>query len=174
MMETLTLTNGRTTNGRLMSPVRETPFVASRWAYGQDRAFAMVGAAVATLSRSGEAWDPLHAGGSAIAWAATVAELVARGEYDGIVLFCEDPALAALIANKTPGVRAAAVSTVHQAARAPLTIAANLLAVEMPGRTFFEIRHILHLLRESRLGCPAELASTLSEREHDANRRGDR
>ena len=51
---------------------------------------------------------------------------------------------------------------------------ANLLAVEMPGRTFFEIRYILHLARESRLLCPPELASVISEREHDANRRGDR
>jgi Ribose/Galactose Isomerase len=163
-MQTLTQTNGHMTNGRLTPFLR--PVVASKWAYGQDRAFAMVGAAVATLARSGEAWEPLHAGGSAVAWAATVAELLANEEYNGVVLFCEDPAMAALVANKTPGVRAAAVSTVHQAARATLTIAANLLAVEMPGRTFFEIRHILQLLRESRLGCPAELASLLHEREH--------
>ena len=173
-MQTVTHTNGHATNGRLMPARRVTPLVVSRWAYGQDRPFAMVGAAVQTLARSGEAWNPLHAAGSAIAWVATVAELVSNGEYDGIVLFCEDPAMAALVANQTPGVRAAAVSTVNQAARATLTIAANLLAVEMPGRTFFEIRHILHLLRESRLGCPAELASVLSEREHDANRRSDR
>ena len=165
-MQTLTHTNGKATNGRLTPARRFTPLVASKWAYGQDRAFAMVGAAVQTLARSGEAWEPLHAAGSPVTWAATVAELVAHGEYDGIVLFCADPAMAALIANKTPGVRAAAVSTVDQAARATLTIAANLLAVEMPGRTFFEIRHILHLVRESRLGCPAELASLLHEREH--------
>ena len=165
-MQTATLTNGHATNGRLTPARRFAPLVASNWAYGQDRAFAMVGAAVQTLARSGEAWEPLHAAGSAVAWAAAVAELVARGEYDGIVLFCADPAMAALIANKTPGVRAAAVSTVDQAARATLTIAANLVAVEMPGRTFFEIRHILHLVRESRLGCPAELASLLHEREH--------
>ena len=169
-MQTLTHTNGHATNGRHTPTHRFAPLVASRWAYGQDRPFAMVDAAVTTLSRSGEGWDPLHSAGSAIAWASTVAELVSKGEYDGIVLFCEDPALAALVANKTPGVRAAAVSTVNQAARATLTIAANLLAVEMPGRTFFEIRHILHILRESRLGCPAELASLLAEREHHANR----
>ena len=165
-MQTLTATNGHATNGRLMPAHRVTPLVASRWAYGQDRPFAMVGAAVQTLARSGEGWDPLHAAGSSVAWAAVVAESIANGEYDGIVLFCADPAMATLIANKTPGVRAAAVSTVDQAARATLTIAANLLAVEMPGRTFFEIRHILHLLRESRLPCPAELASLLHEREH--------
>ena len=165
-MQTATLTNGHATTGRQMPAHR----VVSRWAYGQERAFAMVGAAVQTLARSGEAWNPLHAAGSPIAWAATVAELVSHGEYDGIVLFCEDPAMAALIANKTLGVRAAAVSTVDQAARATLTIAANLLAVEMPGRTFFEIRHILHLVRESRLTCPAELASLLREREPHANR----
>ena len=165
-MQTLTHTNGKATNGRALPAPRFTPFVASKWAYGQDRAFAMVGAAVQTLARSGEAWEPIHAAGSSVAWAAAVAELVAHGEYDGVVLFCQDPAMAALIANKTAGVRAAAVSTVDQAARATLTIAANLVAVEMPGRTFFEIRHILHLVRESRLGCPAELASLLHEREH--------
>ena len=35
------------------------------------------------------------------------------------------------------------VATVAQAARATLTLGANLLVVEMPGRTFFEVRQML-------------------------------
>ena len=58
-------------------------------------------------------------------------------------MFCADPGLVCCVANKVNGVRAAAVLTVFQAARATLTLGANLLAVEMPGRTIFEVRQIM-------------------------------
>jgi ribose 5-phosphate isomerase RpiB len=95
---------------------------------------------------------------------------VARGECSGGVLFCADPGLACCVANKVPGLRAVAVASVAQAARATLTLAANLLVVEMPGRTFFEIRQILRTLAECTRDCPDGVACTLREMESHANR----
>ena len=58
-------------------------------------------------------------------WAKAVAECVASGECVGGVIFCDDPALVCCVANKLPGLRAAAVTTVAQAARATLTLGAR-------------------------------------------------
>lgn len=155
-MTALETTNRLVANGRASAwPRRPLPFAAS-WAYGEDRPYAMVRAAVQTLARAGETWQALPSG-PLIPWVRQAASLVASGGASGIVLFCEDPALAACVANKTPGLRAAAVATTQQAAKATLTMCANLLAVEMPARTFFEIRFILQTLRTNRLPCPSEL-----------------
>ena len=94
--------------------------------------------------RAASRWRPC--GRAACRWAQAVAECVARGECCGGVVFCDDPGLVCCVANKVPGLRAVAVATVGQAARATLTLGANLLAVEMPGRTFFEMRQILRTL----------------------------
>src|SRR5439155_4762739 len=72
-----------------------------------------------------------------------LAERVARRDCCGAVAFCEDPSLVCCVANKVSGLRAAPVVNVAQVARARW---ANLLAVEMPGRTFFEVRQILRNL----------------------------
>jgi len=58
---------------------------------------------------------------------------------------------------------------VTQAARAVRTLAANLLAVEMPGRTFFEVRQILRICCAPAV-CPADLAGTLQELDGHAHR----
>ena len=64
-----------------------------------------------------------------------------------------------------------AVATVGQAARATLTLAANLLAVEMPGRTFFEVRQILRTLyAPAPPACPDGVACTLRELDGHAHR----
>jgi hypothetical protein len=104
-------------------------------------------------------------------WARAVAECVAAGECSGGVLFCADPGLVCCVANKVPGLRAAAVATVQQAARATLSLAANLLVVEMPGRTFFELRQILRTLCVARRPlCPDGVACTLRELDGHAHR----
>jgi hypothetical protein len=170
-MSVIEQTSGLSTNGRALPWTNRLPVTAtiapdtSRWLCGQDRSFAMVQAALQTLARTGEPWTPLPVAENPLLWAREAARRVSSAECNAVVLFCEDPALAACIANKTHGVRAAAVSTVHQAARATLSMAANLLAVEMPGRTFFEIRYILHILRSSQLGCPDEVKHLLRQME---------
>jgi hypothetical protein len=101
-------------------------------------------------------------------WAKALAECVARGDCCGGVVFCDDPGLVCCVANKVPGLRAAAVVNVAQAARATRTLGVNLLAVEMPGRTFFEVRQILSTL--CRPACPDGVACTLRGLDGHAHR----
>jgi ribose 5-phosphate isomerase RpiB len=151
------------------------PAPAPAWGYGQDRPHLFVQCAVQTLTREGLAVCELPALGNDLPcrWAKAVAECLARGECSGGVLFCEDPGLVSCVANKVAGLRAVPVLTVGQAARATLTLAANLLVVEMPGRTFFEIRQILRTLFRS-TACPEGVACTLRELDGHAHRAGDR
>ena len=77
--------------------------------------------------------------------------------------------LVCCVANKVPGLRAAAVTTVAQAARATHSLGANLLAVEMPGRTYFEVRQILRAVCGAG-ACPDTVAGTLRELDGHAHR----
>jgi hypothetical protein len=85
------------------------------------------------------------------------------------VLFCGDACLACCIANKVPGVRAAAVWTVSQAARALEEFGANLLVVEMADRTYFECKELLRLCRAG-ADCPPGVACVLEELDGHAHR----
>jgi hypothetical protein len=143
------------------------------WGYARERPHPLITSAVQALERDGLALKELCPGGESAAcrWAKAVAECVARGECRGGVVFCGDPGLVCCVANKLPGLRAAAAATVAQAARATLTLGANLLAVEMPGRTFFEVRQILRTLCECREpACPPGVDCTLKELEGRAHR----
>src|SRR5947208_1255199 len=118
---------------------------AKTWGYAQDRAYPMVATALQALKRDGISLTALGDGTerSPDRWIRAVADCVKAGACRGGVVFCGDPGLACCVANKVGGLRAAAVLTVMQAARATLTLGANLLIVEMPGRTFFEVRQII-------------------------------
>jgi len=152
--------------------VRQAPAAATApYGHGQDRAYPLVASAIQALTREGltfREWP--EPDGLACRWARAAAECVASGECDGGVLFCADPGLACCVANKVPGLRAVAVTTVQQAARATLSLAANLLVVEMPGRTFFEIRQILRALVATSRSCPDGVACTLTELDGRAHR----
>src|SRR5262245_21762262 len=133
------------------------------WGFGQDQAYPLVRSAVQALAREGLRVRELSPAGEPLPcrWAKAVAECIARGECAGGVLFCADPGLVCCVANKVAGLRAVAVTSVGQAAQATLTLAANLLAVEMPGRTFFEVRQILKTLCSGAPPCPEGVACTL-------------
>jgi hypothetical protein len=136
---------------------------------GADRSYPLVQAAATALGREGVALADLPAcAGPACGWARAVAECVARGVCRGVV-FCGDPGLVCCVANKLPGLRAVAVATVAQAARAAATLGANLLAVEMPGRTFFEVRQVLRLLAAAP-ACPDGVACELRGLDGHAHR----
>jgi hypothetical protein len=140
------------------------------WGYGQTRSHEMVHSAVRSLARVGLRIRELDPPGDlACRWAKAVAECIAAGICAGGVLFCEDPGLLCCVANKVPGLRAVPVVTVAQAARALRTLAANLLAVEMPGRTFFEVKQMFQLL-STPVGCPDGVACTLRELDGHAHR----
>lgn len=126
---------------------RELRMEEGSWGLAQDRRHALVEAAVAALAREGKKGRLLEVSGilGGVALGRAVGEKVAQGMVKSAVLFCQEPEAAACAANKLPGLRAAAVCGVPQAKRAQATLGANFLAVEMPGRTYFEIRAVLDL-----------------------------
>src|SRR5262249_53104672 len=109
--------------------------------------------------------------GAVCQWAREVAQCLARGQCRGVVVFCQDPGLVCCVANKVPGMRAAAGTTVAQAAKATMSLGANFLAVEMPGRTLFEIRQILRTFcTPGGCVCPSPVACQLQELDGHAHR----
>jgi hypothetical protein len=163
------------TNGILVrrQEVEARPQPKVRWGYAQDRPHPAIPTVVQALGREGLVFKALAGSGdtSPCRWARALAESVGRGDCAGGVVFCRDPGLVCCVGNKVSGLRAVAVATVAQAARATLTLGANLLAVEMPGRTFFELRQILRILAAAPGPvCPAGVACTLSELDGHAHR----
>jgi hypothetical protein len=153
------------TNGR-----NTAPSAGPVWGIAQDRPYPMVQTALQALAREAAPLRQLSAPcvGPECDWAKALAECVARGDCCGGVVFCEDPGLICCVANKVPGLRAAAVVTIAQAARATRTFGVNLLAVEMPGRTFFEVRQIVRSLCQP--ACPEGVACTLRGLDGHAHR----
>jgi ribose 5-phosphate isomerase B len=154
-------------------PAESAAACTGKFGVAQERQHPTVQSAVQALRRDGVTLVELSGNGTASCerWARAVGECVARGECQGGVVFCEDPGLVCCVTNKLAGLRAVAVATVGQAARATLTLGANLLAVEMPGRTFFEARQILRILcAAGQPSCPPGVACTLKELEDDAHR----
>jgi len=140
-------------------------------AYAQERPAAIVAAAVQSLQREGVSLHAMPACDALAAdWALELAECVARGECRSCVAFCSDPGLVCCVANKKPGLRAAAVADVVQAARAVRGLGSNLLALEMPGRTLFEVRQVLLMLHKATSACPAEVAELFQELDGHAHR----
>jgi ribose 5-phosphate isomerase RpiB len=138
----------------------------------QERPYPLVECALRALSRDGidfRVWQGAERD-AVCRWSRAVAECVAQGECEAGAIFCQDPGLACCVANKLSGVRAASVATVSEAARATLSLGANLLLVEMPGRTFFEVRQILRILATTPQSCPDVVACTLRELDGHAHR----
>ncbi len=165
----------------------ETAKPGSSWVLAQEKPDSLVVSVVRALERDGlqiTEWsreprptgstEPRPSGSGELIparWGKIVAESLGKGQYRGVVVFCQDPGLVCCVANKVAGVRAVPVVSVAQAARSTLSLAANLLAVEMPGRTFFEIRQILRTVyRAGRGDCPQEVATILQELDGHAHR----
>jgi ribose 5-phosphate isomerase RpiB len=146
---------------------------AASWGYAQDRPQTVVQSAVKSLERDGIPLKELQlpAESSACRWAAALARCVAQGDCTTGVVFCQDAGLVCCVANKLAGLRAVVVHSVAQAARAALSLGANLVAVEMPGRTFFEVRQILRTLCVPGMpSCPPGVACVLQELDGHAHR----
>lgn len=144
--------------------------MSARWGFGQERPNDLVAAAVRSLAREGLNVREIPKSGALCVWARTVAEEVAAGRLSGAVLFAEVPCIVACVANKVSGVRAVMVSTVAQAALATLELAANVFVVEMPGRTFYEVKQFLRMIHESKPDMIPVLAHTLQELDGRAHR----
>jgi hypothetical protein len=151
----------------------ERPAGKAPWGFAQERSHPIVTSAVRSVARDGLLLTELAGDGEDLPcrWARALAEGVARGECRGCVLFCHDPGLVCCVGNKVPGLRAVAVVTVAQAAQAALSVGANLVAVEMPGRTFFEVRQIFRVLcAADGPACPSGAACALQELDGHAHR----
>lgn len=144
----------------------------ARWGYAvEGKPSMMLQAALRALGRNGAPPQALPAcEGEPCGWVRRVAECLKNGECRAAVLFCGDPCLACCIANKVPGVRAAAVWTVAQAARAVEQLGANLLVVETAGRTFYECKEMLRLCHDRPATCPPGVACVLQELDGHAHR----
>jgi hypothetical protein len=143
------------------------------WGYGQDRPHPVIRSAVQSLERDGLALKELPANGdqAACRWARAVADCIGGGRCRSGIVFCQDPGLLCCVANKVPGLRAVAILTAAHAARAMLSLGANLVAVEMPGRTYFEVRQILRAVCHSESpACPPGAACILQELDGHAHR----
>jgi hypothetical protein len=159
---------------RIRRQAQQEPRVpAAAWGIAQERPHPLVQSAVESLAREGLAVRALQptARGIPCRWALAIAQCVAGGECRGGVVFCDDAGLVCCVANKVAGLRAAAVATVAQAARAVQGLGTNLVAVELAGRTFFEVRQILRTVcAAGEPTCPPGIASTLGELEGHAHR----
>lgn len=125
---------------------------ACQWGYAQERPDVAITSAVQALERDGIRIAALDVPADTL-WKAGACAVV----------FCGDPGLVCCVANKYSGVRAAAVATPQAATRARQSFGANLFAIEMPGRTFFELRQILRTICAGAPACPTALAKTLKE-----------
>lgn len=117
------------------------------WRIAEERPFDVVRSVLASLGREGLIFEKCQEKGSKsiVDW---TQELMT--DERRIVAFTGDPALMACVANKSAAIQAAAVTTVAQVEKALRTMAANWLAVEMPGRSFFELRQMLKLASQER------------------------
>jgi len=145
---------------------------AVNWGYAQERPYPLVLPAVMALARDGLGLSEIGCGAidPGSSWSRAIAVYVAKGDCGGAVVFCEDPGVVCCVANKVPGLRAVGVLTVARAALALASLGANLLAVEMPGRTYFEIRQILRAVCARTNACPEGVAQTLRELDGHAHR----
>jgi hypothetical protein len=149
------------------------PTAPGTWGYIQDRPEPLVQSAVKSLERDGVPLKELHvpAESSACRWAAAVAQCVAGGECTGGVVFCQDAGLVCCVVNKFAGLRAVAVASAAQAGRAMAALGANVIAVELAGRTFYEIRQVLRTVcLPGAPVCPPGIACTLKELDGHAHR----
>ena len=136
---------------------------AGGWFYAMEKHDALVESAVQALGRDGVHVTLLD--GTTRKWA----EAVLQG-YAGGIVFCANAAIVVCVANKVAGVRAASIINAKQAARVQTGLAANLYAIEMPGPTFFEVRHMLKTIIGEAARCPEEIAKILKELDGHAHR----
>jgi hypothetical protein len=141
------------------------------WGYAvEGQPSTMLQVALRAVHRNGNQPQTLpECNGETCDWVRRVAECLRSGRCRTAVLFCRDACLGCCIANKVPGVRAAAVWTVVQAARALEQLGANLLVVEMAERTYFECKEMLRLCCDG-AACPPGVACILQELDGHAHR----
>lgn len=145
------------------------------WGYFQEEFDAVVAYAVASLGKAGVDLNDVMIPDLPCEYQTVrrLADEIKAGRFAGVVVFCREPGLWCCVANKVAGVRAAPANTVAQVRRALDGLAANWIAVEMPGRTYYEVRQIL---RTCAVRIPAPVPPDLNRviRDLEGNRRARR
>ena len=104
-------------------------------------------------------------------WAQSLAESIAQGSSFGLLVFCEDTGLLCCIANKVAGVRAAAALWPLRRSACVNALAANLVAIDVTSRTFFELKQLIKAVCATALPtCSSEIAATIEGLERHARR----
>ena len=158
---------------RHIEPAPQSKAASDTWGFAQEHPQPLVTSALQALEREGVRFQalPPATGTQPGAWSRSVAECIAAGTCRGGRVFCADAGLVCCVANKLAGLRAIAVASLPQAARAKAALGPNLVAIEMPGRTFFELRQIIRTLcQAAHPVCPAGVANTLRELDGHAHR----
>lgn len=135
-----------------------------------ERPDGVVASAVQGLRKEGVSlldWSPR--GESLAGWAWSLGLLVKESATSGVA-FASNASLVACIASKVAGVRAARVVNGLEVSRAIGGFGANLLSVEMPGRSFFEIKQILRAAATGVPRSPAEVENVFREVDNHAHR----
>jgi hypothetical protein len=144
-----------------------------RWRYAQEQPYPVVQSVADALRRDGVALEPVNAMGNepVCRWARTLAESIAQDGSLGLLVFCEDPGLLCCVANKVAGVRAAAAVWPLRRSVCVNALAANLVAIDIAGRTFFELKQLVKAVCTAALPtCSGEIAAAIEELERHARR----
>jgi hypothetical protein len=144
----------------------------SAWGVAQDRTYPEVAGALQAVRREGSLLNEMHSCSEpCCVWSRALAQCVAHGECTGAIVFCKDPGLVCCVANKVAGLRAVTIASIAQARQTLLSVGPNFVAMEMPGRTFFEIRQMFRCLCAGMAtACPETLACILRELDGHAHR----
>lgn len=137
------------------------------WGIAEETPSEVVAAAIKALTLEGRSLTRLAGRTGPLApWIRSFARAVAAGDPAALCLFCQEPALAACLANKVTGVRAVTVAAAAQLGSLQKTLGPNFYAIAAAGRTYFELRQLLQRITAVTPSCPPDLATTLTELEH--------
>ena len=124
--------------------------IAGGWGIALESPHSLLAAALKALANEGLSLVTLeNAGKDKLAWVKSLAKRIAEGKPPGALLVSEHAALAACVANKTHGIRAAVVSQPGEVRLLKATLGPNLFTVAAAGRTYFELRQIVKLATAS-------------------------
>jgi hypothetical protein len=150
-----------------------SPNSQAHWRLAQERPYPLVQSVADALRRDGVALEAVTPKGdqSLCRWAQSLAEAIARNGSLGLMVFCEDTGLLCCIANKVAGVRATAALWPPRRSACVNALAANLVAVDITSRTFFELKQLVKAVCTSVLPtCSGEIAATIEGLERHARR----
>ncbi|GIW79720.1 MAG: hypothetical protein KatS3mg105_1527 [Gemmatales bacterium] len=130
-----------------------------------DSRFSQMSAVLVALKRENiEFAQVATLAGSIAEQAHSFAEQLASELFQAVAIVCDNAGLACCIANKVRRVRAVAVASVNEVAKALSSFGANYFALDVEGRTFFELKQMLKTIAAAKnANCPVPVQRLLEE-----------